>query len=60
MAAFAVREIVAKAHAVGAKVLLVERQQRLGGDCTWLGCVPSKVPRSSKVVPVEFGIGRKP
>ena len=28
----------------GAKVLLVERLARLGGDCTWFGCVPSKVP----------------
>jgi phytoene dehydrogenase-like protein len=27
----------------GAKVLLVERLPRLGGDCTWFGCVPSKV-----------------
>jgi len=26
---------------VGAKTLLVE-QHRLGGDCTWHGCVPSK------------------
>eukprot|EP00435_Cladocopium_sp_Y103_P070388 s21_g35.t1 len=26
----------------GAKVLLVERLPRLGGDCTWFGCVPSK------------------
>jgi len=26
---------------LGAKTLLVE-QQRLGGDCTWYGCVPSK------------------
>ncbi|CAE8622993.1 unnamed protein product [Polarella glacialis] len=26
----------------GAKVLLVEKLPRLGGDCTWFGCVPSK------------------
>ena len=22
----------------------MERLKRLGGDCTWFGCVPSKVP----------------
>ncbi|MFQ5681297.1 MAG: dihydrolipoyl dehydrogenase family protein, partial [Candidatus Omnitrophota bacterium] len=29
------------ANALGAKVCLVEKK-RLGGDCTWFGCVPSK------------------
>src|SRR5699024_3647518 len=27
---------------LGAKTLLVEKEQ-LGGDCTWTGCVPSKI-----------------
>ena len=26
---------------LGAKTMLIERH-RLGGDCTWVGCVPSK------------------
>ena len=35
---------------IGAKTLLVEAS-RIGGDCTWTGCVPSKsmVYYSSKV-----------
>ncbi|MBI2072236.1 MAG: FAD-dependent oxidoreductase, partial [Gemmatimonadetes bacterium] len=31
----------AGAAALGARVTLVERE-RLGGDCLWTGCVPSK------------------
>src|ERR671930_761227 len=30
------------ARASGARVALVEREARLGGDCTFYGCVPSK------------------
>ncbi len=30
------------AASLGAKTLLIERS-RLGGDCTWTGCVPSKM-----------------
>jgi pyruvate/2-oxoglutarate dehydrogenase complex dihydrolipoamide dehydrogenase (E3) component len=34
--------VVAGAARLGAKVLLVEREGRLGGDCLHYGCVPSK------------------
>ncbi|MFT5223471.1 MAG: pyruvate/2-oxoglutarate dehydrogenase complex dihydrolipoamide dehydrogenase (E3) component, partial [Glaciecola sp.] len=27
---------------IGARVVMVEREQRPGGDCLWTGCVPSK------------------
>ena|SRR5919201_29994 len=30
------------ARSAGARVALVEREGRLGGDCTFYGCVPSK------------------
>ncbi len=34
---------------IGAKVALLERD-RIGGDCTWTGCVPSKsLIRASRV-----------
>ena len=33
----------------GAKTLMIERH-RLGGDCTWTGCVPSKaILKAAKV-----------
>jgi pyruvate/2-oxoglutarate dehydrogenase complex dihydrolipoamide dehydrogenase (E3) component len=34
--------VVAGAARLGAKVLLVEKEARLGGDCLHHGCVPSK------------------
>lgn len=30
------------ARAAGARVAIVEREERLGGECTFVGCVPSK------------------
>ena len=34
--------VTAGAARLGAKTLLVEREQELGGDCLHFGCVPSK------------------
>jgi len=42
----------------GAKTLLIERD-RLGGDCTWTGCVPSKtLLKAAKVVHAVRNSGR--
>ena len=30
------------AGAVGARTVMVEKEERLGGECSWTGCVPSK------------------
>ena len=43
---------------LGAKTLLIERD-RLGGDCTWTGCVPSKtLLKAAKVVHAVRHSGR--
>ena len=42
--------VAAGAAQAGAKVLLVEKEGRLGGDCLYYGCVPSKtLIRSAQV-----------
>lgn len=30
------------AGAVGARTIIIEKEERLGGECSWTGCVPSK------------------
>jgi len=50
------------ANALGAKTCIVEKT-RLGGDCTWFGCMPSKALLKSAAVAdclnksAEFGLG---
>lgn len=50
---------------LGARVALVERA-RIGGDCTWIGCVPSKsLVRVAKLAQeirdaARFGLGSQP
>ncbi|MCF7907454.1 MAG: FAD-dependent oxidoreductase [Candidatus Omnitrophica bacterium] len=52
------------ANTLGAKVAIVEKH-RLGGDCTWYGCIPSKaLIRSAQVAhnlccPEKFGLSLK-
>lgn len=52
------------ANALGARVCLIDKK-RLGGDCTWLGCVPSKaLLKSASVINTfrrmqEFGLQAK-
>lgn len=49
------------ANAVGAKTCIVEKR-RLGGDCTWFGCMPSKaILKSASIANLfkrsaEFGL----
>ena len=51
--------IAAGAAQAGAKVLLVEKESRLGGDCLHYGCVPSKtLIRTSQVYHLMKNAGR--
>jgi pyruvate/2-oxoglutarate dehydrogenase complex dihydrolipoamide dehydrogenase (E3) component len=51
--------IAAGAAQAGAKVLLVEKETRLGGDCLHYGCVPSKtLIRTSQVYHLMKNAGR--
>jgi pyruvate/2-oxoglutarate dehydrogenase complex dihydrolipoamide dehydrogenase (E3) component len=51
--------IAAGAAQAGAKVLLVEKEARLGGDCLHYGCVPSKtLIRTSQVYHLMKNAGR--
>ena len=46
--------VAAGGAALGAKVALVEKN-RLGGDCLWYGCVPSKtLIKSARVNMLQF------
>lgn len=53
---------VSVANALGAKTCLIEKK-RLGGDCTWFGCMPSKaILKSANLVRLlkkssSFGLG---
>jgi pyruvate/2-oxoglutarate dehydrogenase complex dihydrolipoamide dehydrogenase (E3) component len=44
------------ANGLGKKTALVEKREgRIGGDCTWFGCVPSKTLIKSAYVVHQFG-----
>ena len=46
------------AAALGAKTALIEAR-KLGGDCTWYGCIPSKsLLRTAKVAHLMRSAGR--
>ena len=53
---------ISVANALGAKTCLIEKK-RLGGDCTWFGCMPSKaILKSASLVRLfkkssSFGLG---
>ncbi|MFO7605250.1 MAG: NAD(P)/FAD-dependent oxidoreductase [Desulfurivibrionaceae bacterium] len=49
----------------GARTCLVEKKDKLGGDCTWTGCIPSKTLLKSAGIAeqmrhhADFGLGLK-
>ncbi len=43
------------AGAVGARTVIVEKEGRLGGECSWTGCVPSKALLHQASIAFKYG-----
>lgn len=48
--------------AVGARTAMIEREDRLGGECSWTGCVPSKalIHQASLAYECSHNLGENP